>query len=165
LLQLVSRAARAVAAAVPGSVVLVGDVSSERGGPLSGHASHQAGRDADIAFMVSDSQGAPVVLDTFEPFGADGHSLVNPQHFFDAYRNWVMLRTWLSDLRVVTSHVFVAGELRQLLLDYGRQSPEFARYVPLAAGVLHPHPAHTDHFHLRIACPTERDSQSIDQGG
>jgi penicillin-insensitive murein endopeptidase len=154
LLQLLSRGARAAAAAVPGSVALVGDLSAQEGGPLSGHVSHQAGRDADIAFLVADSQGRPVALDLFEAFGPDGHSLSNADHFIDAYRNWSMLREWLMDLRVVVTHVFVSAELRQLLLDYGRQNPDFARLVPLAAQVLHPHPAHTDHFHVRIACST-----------
>jgi len=158
LLQLLSRGARAAATAVPGSVALVGDLSAPEGGPLAGHASHQAGRDADVAFLVSDSAGQPVVLEAFEAFAADGRSPTNSDHFFDAYRNWLMLREWLSELRVVVTHVFIAAELRQLLLDYGRQSPEFARYVPLAARVLRPHSSHTEHFHVRIACPT-------DQGG
>jgi hypothetical protein len=60
-----------------------------------------------------------------------------------------------ADLRVVVSHVFIAPELRQLLLEYGRQSPEFARYIPLAEQVLHAHATHTDHFHVRTACPTD----------
>jgi penicillin-insensitive murein endopeptidase len=162
LLQLIDRAARAVAVAVPGSIALVGDLSAREGGPLSGHASHQAGRDADVAFLVADGRGHPVALDVFEPFGAEGRSLLNPAHTFDAHRNWLMLREWLSDLRVVTTHVFVAAELRQLLLDYGRQTPEFARYVPLAAQVLHPHPAHNDHFHIRIACPTDQGAICLD---
>ncbi len=161
LLQLVSRGARSAAAAVPGSVALVGDLSAPEGGPLSGHASHQSGHDADIAFFVSDSTGHPVTLDTFEAFGSDGRSLVNSDHNFDAYRNWLMLREWLSELRVVVSHVFVSAELRQLLLDYGRQSPEFARFVPLAARVLHPHPTHTEHFHVRIA-PVHQSSHCSD---
>jgi hypothetical protein len=112
--------------------------------------------------MVSDGQGRPVMLDAFEAFGGDGRSLLNASHFFDAYRNWVMLSSWLSDLRVVVTHVFVSAELRQLLLEYGRQSPEFARFVPLAAQVLHPHPAHIDHFHLRIACPSDQGRSCID---
>ena len=152
LVQLLSRGARSAATAVPGSVALVGDLSAPEGGPLAGHASHQAGRDADIAFLVSDSAGQPVTLEAFEVFAADGRSLTNSDHFFDAYRNWLMLREWLSELRVVVTHVFIAAELRQLLLDYGGQSPEFARYVPLAAAVLRPHPTHNDHFHIRIAC-------------
>jgi penicillin-insensitive murein DD-endopeptidase len=131
---------------------LVGDISAREGGPLSGHVSHQAGLDADVAFFVADLQGRPVTLEAFEAFGADGRSLSNPEHVLDVYRNWLMLRAWLSDLRVVVSHVFIAAELRQLLLDYGQQSPEFVRYVPLAAQVLIAHPTHADHFHLRITC-------------
>jgi penicillin-insensitive murein DD-endopeptidase len=165
LLQLVSRGARAAAFAVPGSVALVGDLSARDGGALSGHASHQVGRDADVAFLVADGQGHPVALERFESFGADGRSLENSDHFFDTYRNWLMLREWLGDLRVAATHVFVSAELRDLLLDYGRQSPDFARLVPLAARVLHPHPAHADHFHLRIACPTDQTAGCIDDAG
>lgn len=162
LLQLLSRGAHAAARAVPGSVALVGDLSARAGGPISGHASHQAGRDADIGFLVSDSHGLPVTLDEFEAFGPDGRSLSNPDHFFDGYRNWLMLREWLTDLRIVVTHVFVSAELRQLLLDFGRASPEFSRLVPLAAQVLHAHPTHADHFHLRIACPSDQESTCVD---
>lgn len=161
LLQLVSRGARAAALAVPGSVALVGDLSALQGGLLPGHVSHQAGRDADVAFFVSDAQGHPVELEAFEAFGGSGRSLSNGGHFFDAYRNWLMLREWLTELRVVVSHVFVSAELRQLLLDYGRASPEFARYTALAVQVLHAHPTHADHFHLRIACPSDQGAAWI----
>jgi penicillin-insensitive murein endopeptidase len=163
LLQLVSRGARSAAAAVPGSIALVGDLSAPEGGPLSGHASHQAGRDADIAFFVSDSAGQSVTLDTFEAFGSDGRSLTNSDHIFDAYRNWLQLREWLSELRVVVSHVFVSAELRHLLLDYGKQSPEFARFVPLAAQILRAHPTHADHFHVRVAPPTDQNSHCLEE--
>lgn len=162
LLQLVSRGARAAAVALPGSIALVGDLSGPGGGPLSGHASHQAGRDADVGFLVSDRQGLPIVLDRFEAFDGQGRSLAHPDHVFDAYRNWLLLREWLAELRVLVSHVFVSAELRQLLLEYGQTSPEFQRFVPLAARVLRAHPAHTDHFHLRIACPTDQDARCLD---
>lgn len=151
LLELVRRGARAAAVAVPGSVTLVGDVSARHGGPLTGHVSHQTGCDADVGLFVADGQGQPLALEAFEAFGADGRSLSNPDHMLDVYRNWLMLREWLRDLRVIVSHVFISAELRQLLLEYGRQSTEFARFVPLAARILHAHPTHTDHFHLRIS--------------
>lgn len=162
LLQLVSRGARAAARAVPGSVALVGDLSGPTGGPLSGHVSHQAGRDADVAFFVVGDDGAPVALDRFEAFDAMGRSLSRPDHVFDSYRNWLLLREWLTELRVVVTHVFVSAELRLLLLDYARQSPEFYRYAPLASTVLRAHPTHRDHFHLRIACPPDQDAGCID---
>lgn len=170
LLELVRRGARAAARAVPGSVALVGDLSAREGGPLSGHASHQAGRDADVALFVADRQGRPVVLEQFEAFGADGRSLSNPDHVLDVHRNWLMLSEWLRELRVVVSHVFISAEIRDLLLEYGRQSPVFARYVPLAAQVIRPHLLHTDHFHLRIECPKlllsrDRRTRSMVFGG
>jgi penicillin-insensitive murein endopeptidase len=164
LLRLVTGGAYAAAQAVPGSTALVGDLSARDGGPLPGHASHQAGRDADVGFFVSDSQGRPVVLESFEAFGADGRSVSHPDHYFDAYRNWLMLRVWLSDLRIVVTHVFVSPELRQLLLEYGLQSPTFERLVPLAAQVLHAYPHHADHFHLRIACPSDQEAACHDRG-
>lgn len=162
LLQLVHRGALAAALAVPGSEALVGDLSARDGGPLPGHASHQAGRDADVGFFVSDSQGRPVVLEAFEAFGPDGRSVSNPDHYFDAYRNWLMLRVWLSDLRIVVTHIFVSPELRDLLLEYGQQSPAFTRLVPLAAQVLHAYPHHADHFHIRIACPSDQRASCRD---
>jgi len=166
LLELVRRGARAAAMAVPGSVTLVGDLSARHGGRLSGHVSHQTGCDADVALFVADGQGQPVMLNAFEPFGSDGRSLSNPSHVLDAYRTWVMLREWLRDLRVVVSHVFISAELRELLLEYGRQSPEFARFVPLAERVMHAYSGHQDHFHLRIQCSggsldARRGSQAV----
>ncbi len=161
LVQLVNHAARA-AAVVPGSVALIGDLSSPAGGPLPGHSSHQVGRDADVAFCAADAQGRPVVLQDFESFDAQGRGLSNPERYFDAYRNWLLLRVWLSELRVPVSHVFVSAELRELLLDYGQQSPEFSRHVPRAMQVLHAHPTHVDHFHVRIACPRDQGNDCID---
>jgi proteic killer suppression protein len=102
------------------------------------------------------------VLEAFEAFGAAGRSLLNPDHFFDAYRNWLLLREWFGELRVAVTHVVVSAELRELLLDYGRASPEFARLVPLAASVLRAPPNHADHFHLRIACPTDQGVSCVD---
>ena len=164
MLQLLSRGARAAAQAGSGSMALIGDLSARDGGPLPGHVSHQAGRDADVGFFVSDSQGRPILLDAFEAFGADGHSLSVPEHYFDGYRNWVMLRAWFTDLRVVISHIFISSALRQLLLEYGQQSPEFQRYVPLASQVLHAYPNHADHFHVRIACPSDQGPACHDRG-
>jgi penicillin-insensitive murein endopeptidase len=165
LLQLVHHGARAAAKAVPGSIALVGDLSGPNGGALPGHASHQSGRDADVAFLAADSFGRPVLLDEFEAFGADGRSVSRPDRYFDAYRNWLMLRVWLTELRAVVTHVFVSQELRRLLLEYGQQSPEFVRHVPLATRVLQPHPNHADHFHVRIACPSDQGPACLDDAG
>src|SRR5690606_36397738 len=54
LVLMLKRSARDIARAVPGSVMLVGDLSSKRGGPLAGHHSHQSGHDADVVFYAKD---------------------------------------------------------------------------------------------------------------
>jgi penicillin-insensitive murein endopeptidase len=36
----------------PGEVLLIADISQPRGGPIAGHASHQAGLDADIRLLL-----------------------------------------------------------------------------------------------------------------
>src|SRR5262245_44096028 len=48
LVLMLGRSATDVAKAAPGSVLLVGDLSAKGGGPISGHKSHQSGRDAEI---------------------------------------------------------------------------------------------------------------------
>jgi hypothetical protein len=70
----------------------------------SWHASHRPGRDADVAFLVSDGQGRPVEHQHFGPFGADGRSLSLPHQFFDAYRNWLVWRATSADSSRLTWH-------------------------------------------------------------
>jgi len=49
LVLMLYRTAKQIAKQSPGSRLLIGDLSREFGGPLSGHKSHQSGRDADVA--------------------------------------------------------------------------------------------------------------------
>lgn len=162
LLRVVNRGARLAAEAAPGSSALIGDLSAPRGGPISGHVSHQAGRDADVGFLAADDSGRPVALERFESFDARGRSLAEPAVFFDVYRNWLMLHAWLSDPRIPVTHVFVSSEVRALLLSYGASHPEFRSIAPLARRVLQPYPNHDDHFHVRIACPSDQGPECLD---
>ena len=76
--------------------------------------------------------------------------------YFDDYRNWILLRSWVTDDRAGLVHIFVSSGLRWRLIEYGRKDPRFARYVDDVALLLK-QPAgravHDDHFHVRIACP------------
>jgi murein endopeptidase len=74
LVLMLERTAKDIFAAQKGSVMLVGDLSDENGGPLYGHRSHQSGRDADIGFFVTDKKGRPITSDRFVAFNADGTS-------------------------------------------------------------------------------------------
>src|SRR5581483_7377451 len=72
LVSLLVRAAERVDRLYPGSVLLVGDLSSRDGGYLPGHVSHRNGRDADVAFYYSDSRGNRVKSERLLPVRSTG---------------------------------------------------------------------------------------------
>lgn len=160
LVLMLERSARAVARAAPGSVLLVGDLSREAGGPLPGHRSHQTGRDADLAFYARDGKGATAKLTRFVAFDANGRATDGSGLVFDDARNWMLVQAWLTDQRAGLSHVFVSMPLRHRLLAYAAARESLRRYVNEAAVLLkQPEDAspHDDHFHVRISCPANQD--------
>ena len=52
MIRMLDRAAARVSQKHQGSVLLVGELSRQRGGELPGHASHESGRDADVAMGI-----------------------------------------------------------------------------------------------------------------
>lgn len=160
LVKMLYRTSRDLARSVPGSVMLVGDLSSEAGGPLSGHHSHQSGRDADVAFYAKDAKGKPVRLDRLVAFGGDGKAKNGSGLVFDDYRNWLLVQSWLRDHRAGISFIFISRPLRKRLLDYAAGHPSFKRYAKQAAALMREPAraeAHDDHFHVRISCPKRQD--------
>jgi penicillin-insensitive murein endopeptidase len=160
LVLMLGRSARDVAMAAPGSVLLVGDLSAKLGGPLAGHRSHQSGRDADVAFYVTDLNGKPVPSTEYVAFDGDGKSKDGRALLFDDERNWLLVESWARDRRAGLSHIFVSWPLRERLLKFARSRPRFAPYVlPATALLKQPEKgeAHDDHFHVRITCPKEEE--------
>jgi penicillin-insensitive murein endopeptidase len=156
LVLMLGRTAKQVARGAPGSVMLVGDLSSEQGGKLSGHTSHQSGRDADVGFYATDARGRAVVLDHFVAFGADGRAKDNSGLLFDDWRNWLLLEAWAQDRRAGLSHIFVATPLKNRLLAWARRRPAFQKRIDRVAVLLkQPENSqpHDDHFHVRVSCP------------
>jgi penicillin-insensitive murein endopeptidase len=159
LVLMLRRTAKQVARGAPGSVMLVGDLSSEQGGKLSGHTSHQSGRDADVAFYATDAGGRAVVLDRFVAFAADGRARDNSGLLFDDWRNWLLLEAWAQDRRAGLSHIFVATPLKNRLLAWARRRPAFQKRIDRVAALLkQPENSqpHDDHFHVRVSCPTNQ---------
>jgi penicillin-insensitive murein DD-endopeptidase len=156
LVLMLNRTAKQIARQSPGSVLLVGDLSREHGGPLAGHRSHQSGRDADVGFFVTDAKGRPLNAQRLRTFDENGHARDGSGLRFDDYRNWLLVQLWLKDSRAELEHVFVASHLRRRLLDFARARPAFSKYVEGASSFLR-QPSrglpHDDHFHIRIACP------------
>jgi penicillin-insensitive murein endopeptidase len=158
LVLMLHRSARDVAKAVAGSTMLVGDLSTREGGPLSGHHSHQSGRDADVGFYVLNLRDRPVQSKELVAFDGDGNAKDGGGLRFDDYRNWLLVESWVKDRRAGLSHVFVSDPLRARLLRFAREHPRFAPYADRAAALLEQPEngePHDDHFHVRISCPED----------
>lgn len=167
LVLMLQRTASQMVRNVDSAPLLVGDLSTEYGGPLYGHKSHQSGRDADVGFFALDAQGNTKRLEHFVHYDAGGFAKDGSGLRFDDYRNWMMVLTWMKDERADIRFVFVAQHLRQRLLAFARSRPAFAKYSDAAARfLLQPRNAdpHDDHFHVRIGCPERQRGLCRDNG-
>lgn len=159
LVLMLERSAKRMARDAPGSKLLVGDLSSKYGGPLSKHRSHQSGRDADVGFFVTNKQGRPRDSKSFVAMDRDGNARDGSDYKFDEYRNWLLVQLWMKDTRARIMYVFVAAHLRKRLLAFAQARPAFRKYVERASTFLRQptnSSAHNDHFHVRIACPDKQ---------
>lgn len=159
LVLMLERTAKQVGRQVRGAKMVVGDLSSRDGGPLSGHRSHQSGRDADVGFYARDARGRLATPDRFVPFGADGNARDGSGLTFDDATNWMLVRAWLRDDRAGISHIFVSRELRRRLLEHGAKRSPKDEVTAAAALLKQPEEAsaHDDHFHVRITCPKRQE--------
>lgn len=172
LVLMLHRSARDVAKAAAGSVLLIGDLSTKGGGPLSGHRSHQSGRDADVGFYVTNLKDRPISSKEFVAFDGDGNAKDGSGVRFDDRRNWLLVESWVKDKRAGLAHVFVSDPLRARLLRFARAHPRYAPYVDEATALLQQPEngePHDDHFHVRISCPENlveicRNESRLDPG-
>ena len=158
LVGMLDRSARSVRRQFPDAVLSVGHLSKNGGGELDRHASHESGRDADVAFYVKDSRGKPLYADHFVKFEANGTASTWPGATFDDARNWLLVAALLNDPVAHVSHIFVSTPLRARLLAYASRigvSP--ALHTRAALTMVQPHGSlpHDDHFHVRISCPPD----------
>jgi penicillin-insensitive murein DD-endopeptidase len=164
LVSMLERAARRVDRRYPGSILLVGDLSRREGGSLSGHASHESGRDADVGFYYADPQGRSVRTERLLPVRASGTVPAAGHLRFDEARNWALVEAFLTDADVIVQRIFIAEALKRRLLDYARQHRMSQELVERAEAAMrqpvHGSP-HDDHFHVRIACPPEQENVCI----
>lgn len=149
------RAARAVAAAHPGSDLAIHDLALRGGGPIEGHGSHRSGRDVDVAYYALLPDGAPMSPTASIWFASGGLERGRPAttaRRFDAVRTGAFLRALLDDRAIRVSHVFMAPHLQALLLRTARRDAADLRRV-LRRPRGHRVDPHADHFHVRIHCP------------
>lgn len=164
------RAAAAVDEAYPGSAPLrVGDLSYPGGGKHPRHGSHRSGRDVDLVFYVTDVTSRSVRgrgwlrYDRYgvsrETAGPDGGS--NEIFFFDAARNWALVRALMLDEEAHVQWIFCSRGVKALLLDYAAQHEPDPSLVMRASWVLHQPSSglpHDDHFHVRVLCSAEEQA-------
>ncbi len=94
-----------------------------RGGrELSHHHSHESGRDADVAFFLSDNRGHAWLQNEYVRIDANGRAPTHGGVLFDDARNWAFVRALVTSAaaRGVMS-IFVARWLRERLLAYGKR--------------------------------------------
>ncbi len=158
LVEALAHAGRVVQARHPGTPALgVGDLSRARGGPIPPYSrSHQAGRDADLAFYAVDAEGRPVAVDDL--WRARGGKSADGALAFDAARSWTLVVALLSDPSLEVRWLFVSAELKGLLLAQAAKEKAEPALVRRATAALHQPsdaPPHDDHFHLRIRCTAD----------
>jgi penicillin-insensitive murein endopeptidase len=156
LVGMIDHAARVVRKQFPDAVLSVGHLSKPGGGELDHHASHESGRDADIAFYIKNQAGKAIFEDHFVAFLGDGTAPTWPGARFDDAKNWALVAAMVSDVQARVTHIFVSTPIRARLLAYAEKigAPPSVR-VRASELMAQPHGSlpHDDHFHVRIACP------------
>lgn len=142
----------------PGARLAVGNLGRGGGGGIPWSVSHHSGRDADLGFFLLDPGGKPHLPRTLVPLNRKGMGEIDGVEVrFDTPRNWLLVRSLITNPSVSVQWLFVSRSLRRMLLDFARRR-ETPALVRRAEEVL-AQPArsrpHNDHLHLRIACPAD----------
>ena len=157
LVALLDRSSKHIQKRFPGSVMGIGHLSNKNGGDIDRHASHETGRDADVAFYAKDAKGKPTLLPSLTRFDRLGRAEGHPGVVFDDARNWELIVALVNDPEVRVASLFVAPFVRARLLAHGVKLGTDAKTLSRVRMVLlQPKGAllHDDHVHVRIGCPT-----------
>ncbi|NVB39334.1 penicillin-insensitive murein endopeptidase [Pseudenhygromyxa sp. WMMC2535] len=139
----------------------IGDLSDRDGGPLSGHASHQSGRDIDIGLFY-----------TRKPVDYPKEFVAASEDSLDADATWALVEALVrtADEPGGVEKIFLDYEVQGWLYAAARrdgwskralvdvfQYPDgrFAKH-----GMVRHEPKHDDHLHVRFACAPDDQSCS-----
>lgn len=149
-------ASERVARDFPGAILWFGNIGARGGGDIPYSVSHNAGRDADLAFYCTDPAGNPIAPPDLLHFGRSGRSVEYGGYYrFDVPRNWALVRALVRSPHAQLQYLFISNPLRTLLLDHARAIGEDPALVSLASRVLYqpgPEIPHDDHLHVRLHC-------------
>lgn len=132
--------------------IVVGDISTRRGGRLEGHKSHRGGVDADIGLYWGEGR-----------MFMQGFMDVSPRDL-DAEANWLLIQAMLETghvERILLDNGLVRRLRRHVVNEGYLTSEEAWRIFPSPAtgemwrlkGVVHHSPGHRHHMHVRVHCP------------
>lgn len=156
LVGLLERAAAVVSRRHPGSRLTVGELSRPGGGEIDGHGSHESGRDADLAFYMTDLGGHPYQPFAFAEFDVHGHGKPPNENLrFDDARNFDLVARLVTDPVARVQYVFVADPVRRRLLAEGaRRGAPAAVLARITQALVQPARGnpHRNHFHVRVYC-------------
>ncbi len=155
---LIRQATRAIAAVeqsgLANHVLAVGDLSDEDGGPLTGHRTHQSGRDVDLGFyFVRAPDGYP---DNFVEATADN---------LDAAATWALVEQFVlsADEPGGVELIYLDYEVQKILykaaLRDGWTAEQLAGVFEYPDGrgaegrIVRHRWNHLDHMHVRVRCP------------
>jgi penicillin-insensitive murein endopeptidase len=151
--------------------LFVGDLSAAYGGKIPNHASHRTGRDVDLLYFMTNVHGQAVNCPGFVSIGNDGLAQVSSSGRFlqlDVDRQWLLVRSLLTNSEVELLWMFVSRDIEALLIEHARALSEPNELIWRAEQVLHqPRDSapHDDHLHLRIACSRSEVLQGCEGGG
>jgi LysM repeat protein len=142
--------ADAISDAFPGSAMVVGDLSYQRGGAFPPHDSHRAGLDADIGFFIPN-----------EPFTMKfKHKKPGD---IDAQRTWFLVRSLLETKRV--QKILVDWYIQSALYEQAKsegiseeQLEEWFQYPRKRweqEGTIRHYKGHKNHLHIRFIEPED----------
>jgi penicillin-insensitive murein endopeptidase len=125
----------------------LGDISAERGGPISPHVSHQSGRDLDIGYFYRGEQR--------------WYRRGNARNL-DLARNWAFVRALVTETDV--DLVFIDRSIQALLKDYALSSGEDRSWVEGLFGgsgqraIVRHARGHATHIHVRFFNPVAQET-------
>jgi penicillin-insensitive murein endopeptidase len=129
-----------------GEALMIADIGQPRGGPVSGHVSHQTGLDVDIRFLIVPRRQITEAVRDNPP----DISMLAPDNKHIDRRWWTgqqvaLVRAAALDPRV--DRIFVHPVIKRELCRKAKGRPWLHKVVPWYD--------HDDHMHLRIACPAD----------
>ena len=148
---IISDAADFVRQEFPDSEMLqVGDIANKNGGVLKEHGSHQNGLDADLVYLTRNGKlQSQTAAYWQEEFVKGGVVTAN----FNTERNLALFRHLI--MNTPTERIFVDAAIKKLFCSYAKKNNLMNdSEIKETLRRLRVEKLHTNHFHMRIKCPT-----------